>query len=225
MDHHADGPLQPGEARVEDEVDKAGEGSRYDTALAPIHALLLARQCRVLIYRQGRVGSAVSIPIYVVRMVIVVVLRPYVLRHSRKNAHDEADPAIEAAAAKEAPVAALVHQPENADREEDDEHQGEECEPGGNSGKPDGAPPEQGEGDQGREDLRPSFDVVGLRVATNHGAFLALQAVIRQHDRTPPRSSRCPFQRNWLRSTPCGSSAVCCMCADEFQSGRLETIH
>ena len=53
-------------------------------------------------------------------------------------------------------------------------------------GAPDRSPPKERERNQGREDLLQSLDVIGLGISTDHGALLALEAVIRHHDRLPP---------------------------------------
>jgi len=186
MDQQADAPLQPGEARVENQIDEARERGCRGAALVPIHMLLGAGERRVLICRQRRVRSAVPVPIAVVCMVIVVMLRPHVLRHPRYDAEQKPARAIEPTAAKQTAVAAFVHQAEHAYGKQDDGQQWNQDEPGGHAGAPDGNPPEEHERSQGREDLLQSLDVIGPGISTDHGAFLAPEAVIRHHDRLPP---------------------------------------
>jgi len=50
-------------------------------------------------------------------MVIVVVLRPHVLRHAGENAEHKSGPAVKHYAAKQAAMATVVHQREDAQRE------------------------------------------------------------------------------------------------------------
>ena len=130
MDQQADAALQPGEARVEDQIDEARERGGRHAALVPIHVLLCAGQRRILIRRQGRVRSAVLVPVAVVGMVIVVMLRPHVLRHPRHDAEEKPGRAIEPTAAKQAAVAAFVHQAKDPHGKQDDGQQWDQDEPG-----------------------------------------------------------------------------------------------
>src|SRR5690348_7473923 len=120
-------------------------------------------------------------------VMIIVMLRPYVLRHTGHDAQEKSDQAIEPAAAEQAAVAALVHQAKSANVQQDDEGQRRQGEPGRYAEEPDRRPPEECERYQGREELRQASGVFGLAVLADHGALLASQAVIRLHDSAPAR--------------------------------------
>src|SRR5471030_693296 len=100
MDHKADTALYPGIARSENQIDEAGDRRSCHAALSPIHALLLASQRRIFVYRQRGIRPAVFFPVAVVRMVIIVMLRPDVLRHARDDAEQKTGRAIKPVAAK-----------------------------------------------------------------------------------------------------------------------------
>ena len=101
------------------------------------------RQRRILIRRQRGVRPTVSVPVAVVSVVIVVMLRPHVLRHSRYDAQQKPSRAVEPATAKQAAVAAFVHQAKDAHGKQDDGQQGKQGEPRGYAGAADGDPPEE----------------------------------------------------------------------------------
>src|SRR5215831_852106 len=106
MERQGDAAFQPGKAWVENQIDETRERSRAHAALGPIKALLRPGQRCILIHRQRRVWSAVSIPVAVVCMVIIVMLRPHVLRHPAHDAQKKPHRSVEPTAAKQAAMAA-----------------------------------------------------------------------------------------------------------------------
>src|SRR6201993_1459356 len=214
VDDQTGAALQPGEPRVEDQIDEADERSGCHAALGVIHTLPYAGQRGIFIHRQRRVRSAVPVPIAVIRVVIVVMLCPYVLRHSREDPEKKPGRAIESTAAKETPVAALVHQAEDAHREQDDEEQRNGCEPGVGAGAPDGGPPQEHERNQSRQRLHQSLDVRRPGVTTDHGALLAPKALARHHDRELPQSrpkADLVLVFSQTAGVRFGGAAVCCL--------------
>src|ERR1700752_3083878 len=139
-----------------------------------------------------------------------MMLRPYVLRHSREDAEEESDPAIEPTAAEEAAVAAVVHQAEDAHVEENDEQQWDDGEPGGRAGAPDGGRPQERERHQRPDDLPQARDVVRPGVAADHDAPLAAEILARHHDRDLPPTLDSVLLLAHAGFGPRGDAAVCC---------------
>jgi hypothetical protein len=118
-------------------------------------------------------------------MVVVVMLRPDILRHARDHAEEKPGCAIEPAAVKQTPVAAFVHQRKNTQsKQRDQQHCG--CgDPEERSGTQDGHPPEQHQGHQRRQDLRQPLDIIGLAIPADHHALVLLDEVDRQRHGYP----------------------------------------
>src|SRR5579863_264044 len=186
MEHEADTAFEPGEARVKDQIYKAGKRSYHDAALASVHALLGIRHCRIFFYRERGVQAAVFVPIAVVGMVIMMMSRPYVLRHARDDAEEKSESAIERLGAKQAAVAAFVHQRKDAQSEQDNSQHRDGGEPAGNVDAAQGDPPKEGKGGQRRQNLGQCFHIIGLGMLTNDGALVFLDVDDRRHA-TPPR--------------------------------------
>ena len=79
------------------------------------------------------------------RVVIAVMLRPDILRHASDHSEHKADAAIEWWAAKQASVAAIVHECKDAQRKQADERYRCCRQPEGDAGTLQGRPPEQPE--------------------------------------------------------------------------------
>ena len=74
---------------------KPAKGRGLDAALGAVETLLAGAERGIFIDRERRVRSTVLFPVAVVGVVIVVVLRPHVLRHAGQHAEHETKPAIE----------------------------------------------------------------------------------------------------------------------------------
>ena len=79
-------------------------------------------------------------------------------------------------------MAAFVHQRKCAQREQADQHYRRDCEPVGNVYAQQRDPPKQRQGRQRNQNLRQSFDIVGLGMPTNDGPLLFLYVADRRHN-------------------------------------------
>ena len=118
-------------------------------------------------------------------MVIAMVPRPHVLRHAGDHAQQKPECAIEPMGAKQAAMAAFMHQRKHAQREQADQQHRGDGEPVGNGDTQYSSPPEDRKGRQRRQNLRQSFNIIGLNMPTNDGPLLFLYSAHRRHHRAP----------------------------------------
>src|ERR1700729_1701661 len=102
MDYEGEAALEPGEARVEDEINETDQRGELDAALDVVQPLLHLRHCGVFTGRHCCVRPTIAGPVAIVSMVIVVVPGPHVLRHSRDHTQHKAETAIQACIAEQA---------------------------------------------------------------------------------------------------------------------------
>ena len=177
----ADAALQPGKARVPNHVQKSRNGAQPDAARALIPALLPVGHGGIFLDRHDGQGSAVFRPIAVGRMVKGMMLRPDVLRHAPHHAEDESERLVEPGGAKQAPVAAVVHQQKSAQHEQAHRQGQAGGQPVGDSGAQRGGIPKGRKRRQRRKSLRKSPEVVGFDMPIDEGPFLLLDAGYRRH--------------------------------------------
>jgi hypothetical protein len=111
--------------------------------------------------------------------------RPHVLRHAGDDAQEKPECAIEPLGAKQAAMAAFVHQRKNAQSKQADWQHRSGAEPIGNVDTQHSGPPKERKGRQRRHNLRQSPNIIRLGIPTNDGPFLFLYAADRRHDRAP----------------------------------------
>jgi hypothetical protein len=182
--------FEPGEARVEDQIYEPGERRTEHAALVSVHALLPGGQRRILIHRERRVRAAVLFPVAVVGVVVIVVLRPNVLRHAGRHAENKPEDAIEPVRAEQTAVPTFVHQCKDAQRKKADQQNDRDDEPAVSTDAQCRRPPKQCERPEGRQDLYQSLEVTGPSILTDDDPLLLSNAADRCQHWSPPASTR-----------------------------------
>ena len=169
--HQLGAASQPGQARIQDQIDEAGKRRQPDAARAAIPALLGRGHRGIFVDRDDVQRPAIFRPVAIGGMVMQVVLRPHVLRHAGHHTEGETENLVEAAAAKQAAMTAFVHQHEHPDQEQAHHSDHTGGEPVRYVGAQEGGIPEHGERHERRGHRHEPRDVVRPDVAVDDRAL------------------------------------------------------
>ena len=125
MRGETEGAADPGETGVKNQIQKSTDGRQPDRAGLPVLALLRRGHGDILGHRNDIQRAAIFGPVAVGAVVIMVMLRPDVRRHATDHAKHKSERIVKPAAAKQAVVAAFVHQYKDAQQEQ--RHQRDQC--------------------------------------------------------------------------------------------------
>ena len=167
----AEAPADPGQARIQEQIDEPGERRQPEAARAAIAALLPHAHRGVVARGDDVQRTAVSRPVAVGGVVKHVMFRPDVLRHPGQHAEDEAERLVETGTPEQAAVAALVHQHEHAQQEQGHQHNDGGGEPVRHCRARHDESPERRQRNQGRRRREESAPVVRPGMGMNDRAL------------------------------------------------------
>lgn len=181
MAHQGDRTLEPGIARIENQVEKPANRCKRNVPGDLVQALLIFGQRLVFFKGQCRERAPVLVPVAIGGVVERMVPGPDVLRHAAQDAEEKAGDLVVLRRCEQRVVSALVHQYKYSEQEQADDQPAKGRQPVGYGQACNRKVPEDAVGDERRGQLNGCGAVTFCGITGDNAFFLVYQLLCMVH--------------------------------------------